>query len=218
MREHHLAIPLTDHDIETLQIGDAVFLSGIIYTGREGLYSRLYEQQAELPGKGFSGSNVTFHCSPAIREEEGWFTITSVTATASFRFAKYVKRFISDFKVKAVIGKSGMNSRVYKEAFVPNGAVYLSTIGYGAGAIYGRSIEKVIDVHWKEELGLAQAVWVLSVKEFGPLIVESDVQGNSLFACENEKINQDFRLQYDGLELPILRRVGEEQSSCNEMV
>ena len=36
--------------------------------------------------------------------------------------------------------------------------------------------------------GLAQAVWVLDVENFGPFLVESDLAGNSLFERENAKI------------------------------
>ncbi len=218
MKEHKLQIPLQDEDIKNLNIGDAVFLSGIIFTGREGVYTMLYEKGVSLPAGPDVLSNVTFHCSPAISENEGAYTIPSVTATASFRFSKYIKQFLSDFCVKAVIGKSGMAVNVYKEAFVPNGAVYLSTIGYGAGAVYGKSILDVKDVFWKEELGLAQALWVLSVKDFGPLIVESDCEGNSLFKQENEKIDRKFIPLYEGLKLPALGRLGEETSAGEEMV
>jgi L(+)-tartrate dehydratase beta subunit len=218
MNEHVLPIPLQDDDIARLQIGDVVFLNGTIYTGREGLYSSLYDKHWKMPIPLAQMSNVTFHCSPAIREHNGQYDITSVTATASFRFARYIGQFIRDFGVKAVIGKSGMALDVYKKAFVPDGAVYLSTIGYGAGAIYGRSIVKVEDVLWKEELGLAQAVWILQVEKFGPLLVESDARGNSLFGQENARINNQFFSLYDGLAAPVLRRLGEETDPREEMV
>ena len=50
-----------------------------------------------------------------------------------------------------------MSSKDYQDYFVPNGAVYLSTVGYGTGALLGRGVEAVEAVHWREELGLAQA-------------------------------------------------------------
>ena len=46
----------------------------------------------------------------------------------------------------------------------------------------------MLDVYWLKELGLAQAVWVLDVENFGPFLVESDLAGNSLFERENAKI------------------------------
>ena len=71
---------------------------------------------------------------------------------------------------------------------MPNNAVYLTTVGYGTGALLGRGIKRVAGVYWLEELGLAQAVWVLDVENFGPFLVESDLAGNSLFERENAKI------------------------------
>ena len=87
-----------------------------------------------------------------------------------------------------IIGKGGMTSETYREHFVPNNAIYLTTVGYGTGALLGRGIKRVAGVYWLEELGLAQAVWVLDVEKFGPFLVESDLAGNSLFERENAKI------------------------------
>jgi len=56
------------------------------------------------------------------------------------------------------------------------------------GALLGRGIKRVSGVYWLEELGLAQAIWVLEVESFGPFLVESDLAGNSLFERENAKI------------------------------
>ena len=36
-------------------------------------------------------------------------------------------------------------------------------------------------VHWLEELGMPEAVWVLQVKEGGPLVVAMDSSGKSLY-------------------------------------
>ncbi len=35
-------------------------------------------------------------------------------------------------------------------------------------------------MHWLEELGMSEAVWVLQVKEFGSLVVAMDFSGKSL--------------------------------------
>ena len=56
-----------------------------------------------------------------------------------------------------IIGKGGMTSREYRSLFVPARALYLTTVGYGLGAIYGRGVTGVRNVYWLEELGVAQA-------------------------------------------------------------
>ena len=54
--------------------------------------------------------------------------------------------------------------------FVPNGAIYLTTVGYGTGALLGpRRQERAQALHWREELGLAQAIWVIDVENFRPV-------------------------------------------------
>jgi L(+)-tartrate dehydratase beta subunit len=139
----------------------------------------------------------------------GEYHIPSVTATASFRFAKYVPLLLERYGVRAVIGKGGMQEEVYQSAFRRYGAIYLTTVGYGLGATYGQGIRRVTDVLWKDELGLAQAVWVLEVEHFGPFLVECDVQGRSLFGLANTEVNETFEKLYEGLPPPALKRLGE---------
>ena len=104
-----------------------------------------------------------------------------VTATASFRFAKWMPRWFAASGAKVVIGKGGMSGADYRDHFVPADAVYLTTVGYGTGALLGRGIRRVRDVYWLDELGIAQAMWVFEVARFGPFLVDSDLEGNSLF-------------------------------------
>jgi L(+)-tartrate dehydratase beta subunit len=210
MRETHLELPLTEAAVRTLELGDAVFLSGLIFTGREGFYQQVFEKGLEPPLDLRHTCNVTFHCSPAVSEPHpGEYHIPSVTATASFRFSKYVPQLLERYGVRAVIGKGGMQEEVYQTAFRQHRAIYLTTVGYGLGAIYGQGIRRVRDVFWKDALGLAQAVWVLEVEHFGPFLVECDVQGHSLFGLANAEVNETFEKLYEGLPQPALKRLGE---------
>ena len=126
---------------------------------------------------------TNFHCSPAASiNPDGSYTVGAVTATASFRFAQWLDGWFKLSGCNIIIGKGGMTSQTYREQFVPNNAVYLTTVGYGTGALLGRGIKRVAGVYWLEELGLAQAVWVLDVEKFGPFLVESDLAGNSAYS------------------------------------
>jgi len=210
MREVHLPLPLTAEAVCGLELGDAVFLSGLLFTGREGFYQRVFEHGIEPPLDIRHTCNVTFHCSPAVNEPSpGVYHIPAVTATASFRFAKHVPLLLERYGVRAVIGKGGMQEEVYQSAFRRHRAIYLTTVGYGLGAIYGQGIRQVKEVFWKDELGLAQAVWVLEVEDFGPFLVECDVQGRSLFGLANAEVNETFGPLYEGLPQPALKRLGE---------
>jgi len=73
-------------------------------------------------------------------------------------------------------------------------------------------------VYWLEELGLAQAVWVLDVENFGPFLVESDLDGNSLFERENAKIAPGLDKLYAGTRPATLRRYGETDDKTDEVI
>jgi fumarate hydratase subunit beta len=62
-----------------------------------------------------------------------------------------------------------------------NRGVYLVYTG-GAAALAADQIQMVEDVFWLDEMGMAEAVWIIQVKDFGPLIVGMDSHENSLFS------------------------------------
>ncbi len=154
LREIELSTTPTTKAIADLRLGDIVYLTGLMYTAREGVYKRALEAKANIPIELPAQSASNFHCSPAARiNEDGTFDMGAATATASFRFAKWLPEWMAKTGARLIVGKGGMTSKDYKEYFVPNGAVYLSTVGYGTGALLGRGVEKVEAVYWNEELG-----------------------------------------------------------------
>ncbi|MNL41853.1 L(+)-tartrate dehydratase subunit beta [compost metagenome] len=164
-------------------------------------------------------SNVNFHCSPAAAPDAaGGYNVGAVTATASFRFSKWMADWFRLSGTRIIIGKGGMPAEDYAKVFVPAGAVYLTTVGYGTGALLGRGIKRVQDVFWLDELGIAQAMWMFDVEKFGPFIVESDLQGNSLFARHGEQINAGIEALYAGLKPPALHRYGETDNRKKEVM
>ncbi len=218
-KEVRLKIPVQPEDLDQLEIGTIVYLEGIIYTGREGVYKRVLEQGYEIPLDLPALSNANFHCSPAAAiEPDGTFNVGGVTATASFRFAKWMKEWFERSGARIIIGKGGMSSEQYRELFVPAGAVYLTTVGYGTGALLGRGIKNVKQVEWYEELGNAQAMWVFEVENFGPFIVDSDLEGRSLFEEQSKEINKKLDSLYDGLKPPALGRYGETDDRSDELI
>lgn len=219
IREVELSTTPTAEAIADLRLGDVVYLTGLMYTAREGVYMRAVEQQANIPMELPGQSAANFHCSPAARiNPDGSFDMGAVTATASFRFAKWLPEWMAKTGAKLIVGKGGMSSKDYKAYFVPNGAVYLSTVGYGTGALLGRGVEKVEAVHWNEELGLAQAMWVIRCKRMGPFIVASDLNGECLFERENAKIAENVARVYEGTKPAVLRRYGESDDRTDEVI
>ena len=214
-----LKLPAHKADLRALEIGSVAYLTGRVFTAREGVYKHAIEDGAGMPASRDELGIANFHCSPAASvNPDGSHTVGAVTATASFRFAKWLDGWFKLSGCNIIIGKGGMTSDVYRNSFVPNDAVYLTTVGYGTGALLGRGIRRVVAVHWLEELGLAQAVWVLEVENFGPFLVESDLDGNSLFERENAKIAPGIEKLYVGTRPATMRRYGETDDKTQEVI
>ena len=219
MREMQLTTPVSDGAIASLELGDVVYLSGVLYTAREGVYRTVVDQGVALPASVTAATNVNFHCSPAAAvRPDGTYSVEAVTATASFRFGKSMSRWFERSGARVIIGKAGLTELAYREWFVPHGAVYLTTVGYGMGAAYGQGIRRVREVHWLKELGIAQALWVLEVERLGPFLVEGDREGRSLFALANQEIDKRLGEVYRGLPAYSMGRFGETTSRADEIV
>jgi L(+)-tartrate dehydratase beta subunit len=219
LREVSLTTPVGDAELRALELGDVVYLTGAVYTAREGVYRRVVEQGEALPESVRALTNVNFHCSPAASvRADGTYAVEAVTATASFRFGQSMRRWFERSGARVILGKAGLTELAYREWFVPHGAVYLTTVGYGLGAAYGRCIRRVIDVHWLRDLGIAQALWVLEVDRLGPFLVEGDREGRSLFALANREINLRLDEVYAGLPPYALGRFGETTRRIDEVV
>ena len=219
LKEVTLDLPATPERIAELELGSIVYLNGIVYTAREGAYNKILVEGESLPEGLTTISNANFHCSPAAAlKDDGSYHVGGVTATASFRFSKYLGDWLDLTQTKIVIGKGGMPLDDYKNILAPRGAVYLTTVGYGTGALLGRGVEGVDQVHWLDELGIAQAMWLFKVRNFGPFLVDSDLQGNSLFAQQGEKVNKNIDALYDGLKAPALHRYGETGNRKDELM
>ena len=219
LQQVRIKVPANTEEIAALKIGSIVYLDGVIYTGREGVYNRVIEQGEKIPLDLPAVSNVNFHCSPAAAiEPDGSYNVGGVTATASFRFSKWMGKWFELSGAKIIIGKGGMAGQDYRDLFVPAGAIYLTTVGYGTGALLGRGIKRVIDVFWAKELGNAQAMWVFEVENFGPFLVDSDLAGNSLFEQQSQLINANLEVLYAGLKPPALSRFGETDNRKDELI
>ena len=219
LEEVHISLPADAEAIAALKLGSVVYLDGIVYTAREGVYQRVLNEGHSLPQGLSEISNVNFHCSPAAAvKDDGTYEIGGVTATASFRFSKCLGDWLDLTGTKIIIGKGGMPVDDYRQVLAPRGAVYLTTVGYGTGALRGRGVQGVEAVHWLDELGIAQAMWVFRVKDFGPFLVDSNLQGQSLFAQQGDLVNRQIDDLYTGLKEPALHRYGETKDRTDELI
>jgi len=111
-----------------------------------------------------------------------------------------------------------MDSAIYRDVFARTGTVFLSTIGYGIAALYGRGVKAVETVYWKDELGLPEAMWLIRVENFGPFIVEGDTTGVSLADRSIAEVNPNFERAYAELPQHVLKRIGEISQSLEHEV
>jgi L(+)-tartrate dehydratase beta subunit len=210
MNTYRLEIPLSEDAVRKLRVGDVVFLDGKVHTGRALVYQHVLEKGNPIPIDIASVSNVQMHAAPAGREEApGKYRISSIQATASFRYGKWVPDYVRKFGIRAIIGKGGMDGAIYRDVFAQTGTVFLTTVGYGIAAIYGRGVESVDAVYWKDALGLPEAMWVINARNFGPFIVDGDCTGASLSEQATAAINPNFAQVYAGMQPHVLKRMGE---------
>ncbi len=130
LKEVRLKTPVRTEDLRRLEPGNVVYLDGVIYTGREGVYKKVVDEGLSPPEGVMELTNVNFHCSPAAAvRDDGSYNIGAVTGTASFRFSRWMKDWFEISGARMIIGKGGMSETDYKTLFVPVGAVYLCTVG-----------------------------------------------------------------------------------------
>ena len=174
-----LKSPFDTAQIMKLRAGDAVYISGVIYTGRDAAHKRL----CELLDKGEQlpvdiNESAIYYVGPAPAKPGR--AIGSAGPTSSYRMDSYTEPLLKE-GLKVMIGK-GPRSEEIKKLLSEYRAVYLSAIG-GAAASISESVKKCELVAY-EELG-AEAIYRLEVENFYA-IVTYDAFGGDLFA-EGEK-------------------------------
>jgi L(+)-tartrate dehydratase beta subunit len=217
-REVHLTVPLSESDVRGLRAGDVVYLSGPVITGRDGVLTYMLGEGHAPPVDIRGECNVLTTSSPAgVEVWPGQFEVASLQATAGFRYARWMAPLCEQYGVRAIISKGGMPEEVYRELGDRFGVVFLTTMGYGLGAVYGRGVKRVRAVHWKAELGISEAMWVLECDRLGPFLVDGDTQGRCFFQEHAAEIDAPLMAAYEGLPKPILSRLGEEQDPRQEL-
>ena len=172
-----LEVPCGREEIELLSAGQAVSLSGIVYTGRDRLHRYLFDG-GEAPVS-LAGAAI-YHCGPVVvPAAAGGWRVTAAGPTTSMREEPYMAALIARLGLRAVIGKGGMGAATVA-ACREHGCIYLQTVG-GAAAWLARCVRQVRDVWWLEEFGATEAMWALEVEGF-EAIVAIDSRGHSLYA------------------------------------
>jgi len=176
MAEYHFHLPVDTDEIKKLKVGDIIFVTGKIFTARDEAHHMMLEEK-NIP---FDPSEMAlFHCGPLMRKTDRGWNVVSAGPTTSSRMEIFEDKFLKKFNTKIIIGKGGMGNKT-KKALQKYISIYTSYTG-GAGALAADKVEEVQDVYWLDTLGMPEAVWILKVNEFGPLVVAIDSNGNSIY-------------------------------------
>ena len=188
-KTYHLETPLSKEDILQLNADDIVYLSGTVLTARDEAHLRILEFDDENKSLPFDLNNaVIYHCGPVMeKSKDGDWNVVAAGPTTSDRMTKMTPKVLETHEIRALIGKGGMEN--LSDIFAQK-CVYLSYTG-GCAALAVNMIERVNGVSW-EDLGMPEAVWNLTVKEFGPLIVGIDAHGNDIFRDVKERAEAVF--------------------------
>ena len=172
-----LITPISEEDLKDIKIGDIVYLTGSLTTCRDVAHRRLVEGHRELPVD--VRNNAIFHAGPIIRPlENDKFEMVSVGPTTSMRMEKFEKEFVEQTGVKVIIGKGGMGPNT--EYACKNFKAIHCVFPAGNAVLAATEVEEIVKAEWRD-LGMPETLWNCRVKEFGPLIVSIDAQGNNLF-------------------------------------
>ena len=172
--EFRLNTPLTNMNIQSLSVGDTVFLSGKMYTARDAAHKRMVEllKEGHSPPFSFEGQ-VVFYAGPCPAKPGR--VIGSVGPTTSGRMDPYTP-ILMEQGLRCMVGKGARND-VVSDTIRRLGGVYFIAIG-GAAALMSRCVTDVQMVAFPE-LG-AEAVRMITVANF-PVIVGIDASGRDIY-------------------------------------
>ncbi len=179
MAEYKLRTPLSEDAIRELNVGDVVYLTGVVVTMRDTGHRRAVEllskgERLPVDMRGLA----LYHAGPVVRRVGDRWEVVVIGPTTSTRMEVYEYDIIEKTGVRMVIGKGGMGPRT-AEACKRFGAVYTVYPG-GAAALQAEQVRRVLEVHWLD-LGVPDAMWVLEVENLGPLTVVIDSKGRNLY-------------------------------------
>lgn len=195
-----LITPVSTEDLKDIKVGDIVYLDGSMTTCRDVAHRRLVEEGRELPVD--VRNNAIFHAGPIIRPlENDKFEMVSGGPTTSMRMEKFEYEFVKQTGVKVIIGKGGMKENT-ERACKEFSAIHC-VFPAGNAVVAATEVEEIVRAEWRD-LGMPETLWNCRVKEFGPLIVSIDTEGNNMF----EKNKVTFNKRKDAVYEKISKQVG----------
>lgn len=177
-----LKTPISLDVLKSLNAGDVVYITGVIYTGRDAAHKKIVElvkEGKELPFK--PETNVIYYVGPSPTRPGD--VIGSAGPTSAYRMDAYLNDVMPYFNVS--IGKGPRDDKV--KQILKDKGVYLSATG-GAAALISETIKKS-EVIAFPELG-PEAIHRFEVERF-PAIVTYDAKEGDLLLEGITKFNKN---------------------------
>jgi L(+)-tartrate dehydratase beta subunit len=189
-----LTFPTTEEAIRDLRAGDEVTVDGHIIGIRDRTQIRIFDQGI-APPMDLSGAFL-LHTAPGVRKlGPGKYEKICIGTTTSARMVRFTEGLGAQYGVRAICGKGGLPDEAI-EPMKRLGMVYFAIVG-GAAALETTQIEEIEEVAWEELM--PECLWKFRVKDFGPLTVGIDSQGNSLFHDVQERAKAKLEELYERL-------------------
>jgi L(+)-tartrate dehydratase beta subunit len=211
MATHEVTFPITEeHEILKLRAGDEVVVQGHIIGIRDRTQIRIFDEGQEPPmdlrgafllhtapgvkevgdqGAARRADPQEQRALPAVSSETTGRPVPNpaisttkyepvcIGTTTSARMVRFTDPLGEHYGVRAICGKGGFPDEAI-EPMRKHGMVYFAIVG-GAAALETTQIEEIEEVAWEELM--PECLWKFRVKDFGPLTVGIDAQGNSLY-------------------------------------
>lgn len=173
MNTHSIQLPFSPSDLEMIQTGDRLLLSGTLYTARDEAHKRLIDLKQQ--GKALPvdlNEQVIYYVGPA--PSKPGQVINSAGPTTAKRMDKYTQDML-DLGVKGFIGKGERGAET--RGLMKGKAIYMAALG-GVAAKQAKTIvsQEVIAF---ENAGM-EALRKLEVLDF-PVIVINDLEGRDFY-------------------------------------
>jgi fumarate hydratase subunit beta len=172
MRE--ILLPAGRNELATLEVGESVALSGVVFTARDATHVRIVkmlERDGVLPF-GLDGATL-FYAGPT--PARAGRPAGAIGPTTAKRMDAWTPRLL-EAGITSTIGKGARSAEVVA-ACAATGSVYFAAVG-GAAALLARHVTSMDVVAWPE-LGTEALVRVVLDKM--PTFVAIDARGHDLY-------------------------------------
>ncbi len=177
----YLKTPISEEDIRELRAGDVVYITGTMVTGRDEAHKRAVKENAQ-PGIDLTGL-VLYHAGPIVKDN----VVLAAGPTTSKRMEAYQADFLKMHGVKLIVGKGGMGEKT-SEACKTLGVCHGIYPG-GCAVLAAAAVKEIKDEIWPD-LGMPEAMWVMEVENFGPVIINIDTVGGNLIGDNVKKFKE----------------------------